>query len=689
MSNLLRIVIVDDNLNDGELLISSIKGAGFAVRAERASDPEALADSLKKQAPDLVLCTLGLPDLSLQDVVDALREAGRHAPVIALSADDKDDVVEVMQAGASDLVRKGNNDHLKLVVTRTAQCQHQWRQLKTYETSLREAEKRCRTLLNTSRDAIAYVHEGMHIYANDSYLELFGYTDADEVEGTPIMDMVVSEDQGKLKEFLRHYEKSDDTAQHLEIKLHDTQDKPFEAVIEFSPATIDGEPCTQILIRNQADSKQLEAQLSYLSQRDLMTGLYNRQYFIEQLQKAVGAATQEGKHTTLLYLSIDKFNDIKGAVGVSGSDLVIADVGKVLDEVSGEDNLIARFEGETFAMLSPIHDKEQLEPFMSALVKAVADHVFEVEGKSVNSTISIGATTVDENTPEPNELLVRAERAYQDAVKTGGNKAVIYRPKEGEMTQKQLDDMWSERIREAVKDNRIKLLFQPVVSLHADPGERYEVLLRLIDKNGEIVAPGDFMPSAERTGMAKALDKWVLLNALKRLAERRRTHPDSVFFIKLTAGSLQDATMLPWISERLKELRMPAESLVFELKETTVVSHLKQAREFVKGLKELKCQFALDDFGTGLDPFQLIKQLPADYLKLDSGFMNELPNSRENQDAIKEITDTAHSMNKLVIVQQVADPNALSVLFGIGVNFIQGHFLQEPSEQLNYDFSAL
>ena len=257
------------------------------------------------------------------------------------------------------------------------------------------------------------------------------------------------------------------------------------------------------------------------------------------------------------------------------------------------------------------------------------------------------------------------------------------------MTQKQLDDMWSERIREAVKDNRIKLLFQPVVSLHADPGERYEVLLRLIDKNGEIVAPGDFMPSAERTGMAKALDKWVLLNALKRLAERRRTHPDSVFFIKLTAGSLQDATMLPWISERLKELRMPAESLVFELKETTVVSHLKQAREFVKGLKELKCQFALDDFGTGLDPFQLIKQLPADYLKLDSGFMNELPNSRENQDAIKEITDTAHSMNKLVIVQQVADPNALSVLFGIGVNFIQGHFLQEPSEQLNYDFSAL
>ena len=147
--------------------------------------------------------------------------------------------------------------------------------------------------------------------------------------------------------------------------------------------------------------------------------------------------------------------------------------------------------------------------------------------------------------------------------------------------------------------------------------------------------------------------------------------------------------MLPWISERLKELRMPAESLVFELKETTVVSHLKQAREFVKGLKELKCQFALDDFGTGLDPFQLIKQLPADYLKLDSGFMNELPNSRENQDAIKEITDTAHSMNKLVIVQQVSDPNALSVLFGIGVNFIQGHFLQEPSEQLNYDFSAL
>lgn len=688
MENLLRIIIIDQDINDAEAMVSAIKSAGFAVRAERAVDSETLEEALKKRAPDLVLCTLGTDGLSLTDVISGIREAGRHAPVIALS-NGGGDVVEAMQAGAEDLVRKEQTEHLKLVVARTALAQQQWRKLKNYETALREAEKRCRTLLNTSRDAIAYVHEGMHIYANDSYLELFGYPDADEVEGTPIMDMVVPEDQAKLKDFLRHYENSAEDTQTLEIKLRDVQAQPFDAVIEFSPATIDGEPCTQIVIRNQANAKELEQQLSFLSQRDLMTGLYNRQYFMEQLQKAIGSATQEGKNASLLVLNIDKFNEIKSALGVSGSDLVVADIGKVLDEASGEDHVVARFEGESFAILTPIWEKQPLQAYMERLLQAVAEHICEVEGKSITCTVSIGAALVDENTPDENELLARAEKARDEAGRGKGNKAVIYRPKEGEMSQKQLDELWSERLREAVKDNRLRLLFQPIVSLHGEPGERYEVYLRMIDQEGNMIPPQEFMPSAERTGVAKALDRWVLLHSLKRLAEHRREHPETVFFIKLTAGSLEDAAVLPWIIERLKELHLPAESVVFELKEATVVSHLKQAREFVKTLKGLHCQVALDDFGTGLNPFQLLKHVNADYLKLDAGFMEDLPSSQENQETIRSLTDMAHSMNKLVIAQHVGDPNSLSVLFGMGVNYIQGNFLQEPAEELAYDFSAM
>lgn len=688
MDNVLRLIIVDDNLNDAEMMISAIKGAGFAVRAERAVTPDELEAALKKHAPDLVICSLAVKGLSLEQTLSGIRDAGRNAPVVAVT-DSEGDVIEAMQLGAADLVRKNQAEHLKLVVSRTAQCQSHWRQLKQLESALRDTDRRCKTLLNSSRDAIAYVHEGMHIFANESYLELFGYTGIDDVEGTPIMDMVAPDDQQKMKEFLRGYAKGKEQNQELDITLRDTHEKEFKASIEFSPATIDGEPCTQILIRDQANAKELEQQLNYLSQRDLLTGLFNRQHFVEQLGTKVGMATQGHGNTALVEIAIDKFNDIRGVVGVSGSDLVIADVGKMLDQTADEGDLVARLDGPHFAVLTKHWEKADLNAYMGKLLKAISDSIFEIEGKSITCTICAGAAIIDENTPEADELVSRAESARAEAGQGDGNKAVIYQPKAGEMTQKQLDEKWSETLREALKENRLRLLYQPIVSLHGDPGERYEVYLRLIDTEGKEVSPGEFLPSAERTGVAKGLDRWVLISVLKKLAEKRKTNPETIFFVKLTAGSLQDPGVLPWIAEKLKEARLPAQSLVLEMKEETILNYLKQAKEFVKGLKQINCAFALDDFGAGLDPFQLLKYVDADYLKVDRGFMENITGNQENQEAVKNLTDTAHSMNKLIVAQFVEDPNALSVLWGMGVNYIQGSFLQEPSEELNYDFSSM
>ncbi len=689
MENVLRLIIVDDNLNDAEMMISAIKGAGFAVRAERAVNPDELEAALKKHAPDLVICSLSVAGLSLEQTLAGIRDAGRNAPVVAVT-DSEGDVIEAMQLGAVDLVRKNQPEHLKLVVSRTAQCQTQWRQLKQFESALRDTDRRCKTLLNSSRDAIAYVHEGMHIYANESYLELFGYTGIDDVEGTPIMDMVAPDDQQKMKDFLRNYAKGKEQNQELDITLRDTHDKEFKASIEFSPATIEGEPCTQILIRDQANAKELEQQLNYLSQRDLLTGLFNRQHFVEQLGSRVGMAAQSQGNSALIEIVIDKFNDIRGVVGVSGSDLVIADVGKTLDQTADEGDLVARMDGPNFAIITQHWEKDDLNAYMAKLLQAIKDSIFEIEGKSITCTISAGAAIIDENTPEADELVARAEAARNDATGQGdGGGALIYQPKAGEMTQKQLDEQWSETIREALKENRLRLLYQPIVSLHGDPGERYEVYLRLIDKEGKEVSPAEFLPSAERTGVAKGLDRWVLINVFKALAERRKTNPETIFFVKLTAGSLQDPAVLPWIAEKLKEARLPAQSLVLEMKEETILNYLKQAKEFVNGLKQINCAFALDDFGAGLDPFQLLKHVNADYLKVDRGFMENITGNQENQDAVKNLTDEAHSRNKLIVAQFVEDPNALSVLWGMGVNYIQGSFLQEPSEELNYDFSSM
>ncbi|OOG27122.1 two-component system response regulator [Thioalkalivibrio denitrificans] len=693
MDNLLRLIIIEPDLNDAEMMISTLKTAGFAVRPERAEDEEDLHEKLQKHAPDLVLCTLSpASDLTLEQVTTGIEQVGRHVPVIAIAEGDGHDIAECLEAGAHDLVRKDRPDHLKLVVKRAFEGQQQWRRLKSAESSLREAERRCKTLLDSSRDAIAYVHEGMHIYANQSYLDLFGYTDAEDLEGMPIMDMVDGSDQATMKEFLRNYDRDSEgteAGKSVEIRLTGPGGEPFAAQMEFTPASIDGEPCTQVLIRSQANTKELEKQLNYLSQRDLVTGLYNRQYFMEQLGTTIGQATQGKAHASLVELRIDKFHEIRDLVGVAGSDLVLGDVAKVLENHAGNEEVVARFDGETFAILTPRHQPAEAKEYVGGILAAISGHICEVDGRSATCTASAGIARIDENAPDPNELLSRAAKACDEAARGDGNRVEVYQPRQGEMTQRQQDEVWVSRISEAVTAERLRLLFQPIVSLHGEAGEHYEVFMRMLDDDGQEISPSEFLPSAERTDMAKVLDRWVISHALKQLAAHRKNGHETTFFINLTAGSLQEPGMLPWIVERLKEHRVPAQCVVFEMKEATVVNHLKQAKEFVKGLKNVHSRFALEDFGVGLNPFQLMQHVQADFLKIDRSFMDKLSSSEENQESIRSITDSAHGMNKLVIAPHVEDATGLSILWGIGVNYIQGNFLQGPSEKMDYDFSSM
>lgn len=689
MEKRIRLIIIDDDFNDSEKMISIVKSAGFGVRAEKAEDEEDLNELLVSHDPDIILCTLGMPELSLEQTIACIQEADKSVPVIAIDNDGSANTVECMSAGATDKVNKSDQEHLKQVVLRTARTHFEHEELTHAREALKEAEVRCKTLLNSSKDAIAYVHDGMHIYANDSYLELFGYESWDDLEGMPILDLVESEDQGKFKDFLRAYDKGDDPNQDLDLKLTPQEEDPFEANMEFSQASIDGEHCTQVVIRSRADSKELQEQIDYLSQRDLLTGLYNRPTFMNRLSECLEQAHGGLGNSVLMHLELDNFDKLRQELGINAGDKLLTAVGKLFMENIGEENMIARFEGDSFTILSPHYEDTALEALATTLLTSVADHSFDLDGKSISCTVSIGATNIDENAPDDNEVIARANRAYEEASSSGGNKLNVYKPKAGEMTQKQIDSEWANKIKLALTSDRLKLLFQPVVSLHGDPGERYEVFVRLIDEQGEAVSPAEFMESAERSGIASALDRWVTLNAIKAMEERRKQGKQAIFFIKLTAGSLQDESIPGWIKDQIAQHQVPPECFVFELKEQTAVSYLNQAKSLVKILHEIEAEFTLDGFGTGTNPFQILSHLNADYLKVDGSFMENLATSPENQATIKGLTEKAHTLSKLTIAQRVDDANALSVLWGMGVNFIQGNFLCPPSETADYDFSSM
>ena len=688
-NKLLRPLIVDPDLNQAEELISAIKSAGYAVRPFSAATEDSLDEQLKTNSPDLIVIALDEVGFGLPVLFNHIESAGRHIPVIALLKEAPGDISPYLEDGAEDVVAIGNRSHFQHVVARTANAQFNWRQLKRAEAAVREAEKRCQTLLTSSKDAIAYVTDGMHIFANPPYLDVFGFGDNEDIEGTPLMDLVAREDQGRMKTFLRNYSREEETEQNLRVNLVTVSGEHFEAELAFSPASIDGEACTQIVIQQQGDAKELEKQISYLSQRDLMTGLYNRQYFMDQLKESIALATQGRENRSVIHIVVDRFDQLKESFGISGSDLILADFGKLLDQTLPDGDIACRFEGNRFTVLSHTWEAKALGDLMDNLLSTFSNHLYELDGRSVTTTATMGAGVIDENSPDPNEVLARAERAFKQALTAGGARAQIYRPREGEMTQKQLDDLWSQRLRSAIKEGHLRLLFQPIVSLHGDPGEQYNVYMRMLDERGQPVAAREFMASSERTGVAKMLDRWVIHNALKHLAAHDQSDGPLSLFVKLTAGSLQDPEILPWLAEQLKEIRIPGDRLVFELKTSVAVNYLRQTREFLKGVHQLRSRLVLDDFGAGANPFQLLKQVPADFLKLDSAFMEDLANSPENQETIKTITAQAHAENRLVIAQRVEDPNCMPILWGMGVNYVQGNFLQVPSERMDYDFTAM
>jgi len=249
-------------------------------------------------------------------------------------------------------------------------------------------------------------------------------------------------------------------------------------------------------------------------------------------------------------------------------------------------------------------------------------------------------------------------------------------------------EQWNLLIQKALQDNLFHLVYQPIVSLQGEASEKYEVLLRLRNEDGEEVLPGQFLPVAEQTGQTAVIDRWVIVNALSVLAERRLEGTDTVFFIKLSGSTLADPELPLWINEQLKSLRLRADAVVFEIAESDAAQNLKFAKAFITAISALRCKTSLEHFGSSPNSFQLLKHLDVDFLKIDGAFSHNLMSDRNNQAMLKSIIDMARSMNKQCIAESVEDAGSLTVLFQYGVNYIQGYFLQEPHEELDYDFSG-
>lgn len=679
----IRLLILEDSQNEAERIVSLFRNAGHATRVHRITSLDDLNDALKN-IWDLCIAAHHSKNLAPLSALQTIQRTARDISFIQLIEDNSADLrTEMLELGVQDAVPRNEDELLVLVAKRELANLEERRERRSAEVALREAEKRCQLLLDSSVDAIAYVHDGMHVYANRTYLQLFGYADHDEMEGMPMIDLIAAQDQASFKDFLKHYRSEEGNADLTCTGVTATNDN-FKASISFSPAHYDGEPCVQVVIRVAHDNAELEEKLREISSQDIVTGLYNRQHFLELLDNAAERAVKVGQPSSVAYIKVDHYPTLQSDLGIAGIDLLLADLANILRQQLSQGSQIARFADDVFTVLTQNITPEQSQDELLALMKKVETQLFDINGRTAQTSLTIGVAGLNEKTSKATDVLKRAHDCADEAKAI--NTLKIYNPADEIAAAASRGDVIA-MLQQALENNSFKLLFQPIISLRGDKDELYEVLLRLTSPQGEEVPPSDFINAAIAAGFAEKIDRWVLLNSIKLLTEHRSTGHQTRFFIHLSSASIQDPSLLPWLSVALKASRLPADSIILQIRETDAVAYLSQAKQLAKGLHDLHCQVALGQFGCTLNPFNTLKHLDIDFVKIDGSFTKEL-SVPENQEALKETLAALHAQAKQSIVPFVESASVLSVLWQAGVNYIQGHYLQGPSQAMNYDFSS-
>lgn len=683
-----HLLILDPSQNDAESLVSLLRNSGKATRAHRITSEEDLEETLKSGNWDLLLARDLEQEFSADDALAMIRRMDKDIPFILLTEQEsRERTVAMIKAGAQDTVPFEYTDMLVLVVNRELAALEERRRRRVLESHLREAEQRCQLLLESSKDAIAYINDGMHIYANQSYMEFLGYDDIDELICIPVLDTLTPESQEKYKEFMKAFAEKGEDGMTLNCTARRSDDHELSVTMSVSAATYDGEACTQIVLQPEHSDAELEEKLRQISSQDLLTGLYNRQYLMDALAEAIGRAGKNNETGALAYIALDNFMGMKSQVGIAGADLLLGDLANLLKEQAGDGFVLARLSDDAFSLLCQPCDEKTMADIAERVRKAVEDHLFDINGRTVQLTLSIGVAAITENSPKAEELMARAHVASAEVRKleghSEGNGVVVYNPADFE----DLDENNSvEAIQKALEENRFRLLFQPIINLRGEGEEHYEAFVRMLDKDDEEVSPYDFLPPMGPSDTAIKIDRWVILQTIKQLASHRSRGHDTRLFLNITAETLQDKTFTPWLSVALKAARLPGDSLIFQIREGDANNYMKQAKEFTKTVHELHCKVSISQFGCALNPFNTLKHIDTDYVKIDGSFTEEIQKSEEAKNEVKEMVKSLQSNGKLTIIPLVENAGVLATLWQAGVNYIQGYYLQAPVPEMNYDF---
>lgn len=661
-TNDVNILIVSPTPELGAGVNASLRGRGVVAQVEWVRGADAAAAELKGRAFDLVFCEI--PAIEPAPLVALASKSSPPIPVIGLTESiDTESLTKGIEAGLRDLVVIEHRVHLAAVVRREVAALNGLRDFESVRVRADRLEVERDTLFRESGDALARVEDGILVGSNEAWGELFGANNA--LEGTPIMDLFKADGHKALRAALRG---GDPKAVELVAKGDGDVDVPVKVALRAIPGDANGQQI-EIAIRSGMGQRTLAEELDRAQREDRDTGMLNRDAFVEQLSA--------NPDVTLVMVRIDHFAKVVEQMGVLGSNAVAVQFAQLLRRFMNTGVVAGRVEGTLFGILMPEADREVAEEWCKRIRAAAKDMAFEHNKRSTALTASFGIRLP--GATDPTTMIDDAIGALRGARSSGGDQIEVFvEAREVEAASTVSDTEWVKRIDRAFKHGHFRFALQPVASLHGEESQMSDLLLRMQDpEHGEIL-PGEFLPAAEREGVVTRIDQWVIGQAITMLHTPDNQRKGNRLIVRLSDQSLKGGALLKWLVTQVQAHPLKAGQLIFEVSEKQADTYLKDTRALATIVGKLKCGLLMSRFGGSATSPRMLEQFKLDYVKLDIDVLGGITSDKKRQDALKSLLTRVKDQGIPTIAPQVEDANSMALLWQLGVDFVQGNYLQEP-----------
>lgn len=658
--------------NDARRIESHLRNAGHGVRVLWQARLEQLEELLAATPPELVLCTEGLAEAPCAEVTELSARLVPGLPVLWLNEQPSAGYIAgALASGAVDVVSAGGTQEMKRlerVCVRELLGYAQRRELTRLRGMLADAESHGQQLLAAVPDAVAYVQEGILTRTNPAFATLLGFDSAEALMGQPLMDFVAPSYQSAIKQHLKGVAKGRLDGEQLNFAVVHREGQLIEVRARWSRTTVEREPAIELNLRPEGREAAPENQTSPGSPP-------GRLGFVQALHEKLAAKTSAQR--VIAFLVVDGFAAVEERMGLMSAEQAMQQLYDFVRARLAKAPALVRFSTDEIAALLEAPRGADFEGELDVLRKDIAAQLFRTDAHEAHLTVTLLGFPLGEESAD--SALQDVCREARKLSRQGGNRACLLGPAAKSSLMERELARRAAQVKSALADNRMRIAFQAIASLEGDPRQHQDVLVRMVDESGQELLAGEFIGAAEKFGLVRDIDRWVVARALELLYAPAGDAPDGrTLFVRLSEDTLKNGDdFVAWLKQQPGGKKLPKDTLVFELQEHILQNHIGKAQAFCETLRKLGAEISVSQYGGGHHSGQVLQNVPARYVKFHGQFAQRFGDP-QIQKRMHELLDAAKAKGAKTICSHIEDANLMAKLWQLGVNYIQGKRVREP-----------